>query len=54
MDALEYSTLDGLALAEKVKAGEVTASELSTLALAGIEALNPDLNGVVEVYDDAL
>jgi amidase len=54
VDALEYSNLDGLALAEKVKAGEVTAIELSTLALTGIEALNPDLNGVIEVYDDAL
>ena len=54
MDALEYSNLDGLALAEKVKAGEVTASELSTLALAGIEALNPSINGVIEIYDDAL
>jgi len=54
VDALEYSNLDGLALAEKVKAGEVTATELSTLALGGIEALNPRLNGVVEVFDDAL
>ncbi len=54
MNAAEYSNLDGLALAEKVKAGEVTADELCTLALAGIEALNPRLNGVIEVYDDAL
>ncbi len=54
MDKLEYSYLDGLALAEKVKAGEVTMGELSALALAGIVELNPDLNGVIEVYDDAL
>ena len=54
MNAFEYSNLDGLAMAQKVRAGEVTASELSTLALAGIEALNPELNGVVEVYEDAL
>jgi amidase len=54
VDALEYSNLDGLALAEKVKAGEVTASELCNLALVGVKSLNPDLNGVVEVYDDAL
>jgi hypothetical protein len=34
VDALEYSNLDGLALAEKVKAGEITVTELFTLALA--------------------
>ncbi len=54
MNELEYSNLDGMALAELVRAGEVTARELSTLALAGIETLNPRLNGVIEIYDDAL
>jgi amidase len=49
----EYSKLDGLDLAKFVAAGEVTAMEVAQLALSGIEAMNPSLNGVVEIYMDA-
>ncbi len=54
MNANEYSKLDGQALAELVRAGDVTAMELAELAMAGIEAINPSLNGVIETYPDAL
>ncbi|MEM7041284.1 MAG: amidase family protein [Pseudomonadota bacterium] len=45
---------DGLALAERVRAGEVSATELVDAAIARIEAHNPSLNAVVtKVYDQA-
>lgn len=46
---------DGLALGEKVRAGEVSAKELAEAAIDRIEAHNPTLNAVVtKVYDQAL
>lgn len=54
MNAKEYSNLDGLAVAELVRAGDVTAKEMSELAMAGIEAINPSLNAVIETYPEAL
>lgn len=48
-----YSEYDGLGLAELVRNGEVTAGELLEDALAGIDALNPRLNGVTARLDDA-
>ena len=50
----EYRTLDGLALAGLVRKGEVTASEVLELAIARAEAVNPELNAIVEkLYDRA-
>lgn len=46
MDA-EYSELDATALAELVRSGEATPSELVDEAIARIEKLNPQLNAVV-------
>ncbi len=43
----EYEDLDGLALAELVRKGDVTASELVETAIARIERYNPRLNAVV-------
>ncbi len=51
-DISGYSNYDGLGLAELVRNGEVTAGELLENALAGIEALNPKLNGVTARLDD--
>ncbi len=42
-----YSQYDGLGLAKLVRQNEVTPSELLEHALAGIDAVNPQLNGVV-------
>ncbi|MBN9510539.1 MAG: amidase [Alphaproteobacteria bacterium] len=42
----EYADRDGLALAELVRDGAVTARELLDTALVGIEKLNPRLNAV--------
>lgn len=43
----EYLGHDATALAELVRSGAVTATELLEIALARIEALDPDLNAVV-------
>jgi amidase len=54
MDLLEYAQYDGLGLAGLVRQREVTPRELAGLAIRGIEKINPLINAVIEVYDDAL
>ena len=48
----EWSAHDGLALAARVRAGDVTPAELAAQAAAGIARTNPALSGVVEVFED--
>ncbi len=50
----EWAAHDAVALAERVRRGEVTAAELAAQAAAGIAKLNPLLSAVVEVFDDAV
>lgn len=47
-----YSNYDGLGLAELVRNGEVTPKELLEDAYAAIDAINPELNGVVSRIPD--
>ena len=47
-----YSGLDATALADIVRRGEATPAELLDDALAGIDAVNADLNGVISRADD--
>jgi amidase len=48
----EYADLDGLALGEMVRKGDVSAPELAEEAIARIEKHNPSLNAVVtKLYD---
>src|SRR5262245_21860017 len=47
MKADEYCRHDALGLADLVRRGEVSASEVCEAAIARIEALNPTLNAVV-------
>ena len=49
----EYLRHDATALAERVRAGDVTASELLEIALARIGSLKPKLNAVVRLMEDA-
>lgn len=49
----EYAALDGMALAHLVRARQVRPEELAALANAAVAALNPELNAVVEVFEDA-
>ena len=50
----EWARHDGVALAARVKKGELTAAELAVQAAAGIAKVNPTLSGVVEVFEDAI
>ncbi len=48
----EYAALDATALAELVRAGEVTSAELAQLVVQGVEHVNGAVNGVVALYGD--
>jgi amidase len=50
----EWERHDGVALAARVKNGELTAAELARQAAAGIAKVDPRLSGVVEVFEDAI
>ena len=50
----EYASYDGLGLAELIRNGEVSAVEVALLAQAAIDAVNPQLNAVIEVYADRI
>jgi amidase len=50
----EWSRHDGLALAARVRLGELTPAELAAQAAAGIAMTNPALSAVVEVFDDVV
>jgi amidase len=54
MKLAEYSSYDGLGLAELVAKKQVTPKELALTAQAAIEKANPKLNAVVEVYEDRI
>jgi len=50
----EWARHDGMALAARVRSGELTAVELAKQAAAGIAKVDPALSGVVEVFADAI
>ncbi len=54
MDFDTYRGLDAIALAERVAAGEATASELLETAIARAEAVNPRINAIIHpLYERA-
>ncbi len=50
----EWAKHDAVALAERVRSGDLTPAELAAQAAAGIAKLNPALDAVIEVFDDAV
>jgi amidase len=50
----EWVRHDAVALAERVRQGELTAAELAAQAAAGVAKVNPHLSAVVELFDDAV
>ena len=50
----EWAQHDAVALAGRVRAGELTPAELAAQAAAGIAKLNPALDAVVEVFNDVV
>ncbi|MFE9457765.1 amidase [Streptomyces californicus] len=52
MRVAEYVTYDAVGLAELVAEGEVTAAELRAAALEATQAVDPQINAVVETWQD--
>jgi amidase len=52
MKLSEYATYDAMGLADLIKSGEVAAPEVRDCALRAIDAVNGDINAVIETYDD--
>jgi amidase len=50
----EWAAHDAVALAARVRGGELTAAELATQCAAAVERLNPTLGAVIEIFDDAV
>jgi amidase/6-aminohexanoate-cyclic-dimer hydrolase len=50
----EWAQHDGVALAGRVRKGELTAKELARQAAAGVAKVNPALSGVVELFEDVI
>ncbi len=50
----EWARLDGIALADLVRARKLTPAELAAQAAAGLARVNPRLEAVIEVFDDVL
>ena len=54
MNLHEYAQHDGLGLAELVRRNEILPEELAELFVEAVSAVNPRINAVIEVYQDAL
>ncbi len=54
MDLAEYSSLDGVALADSVRKREVSAKQLADLFVEAVEKVNPRINAVIEVWSDRI
>jgi amidase len=54
MNLAEYAALDATDLARRVARREVSPRELAETALAAIEAVNPALGAVIEIYADRI
>ena len=50
----EWAAHDGVALAGRVRRGDVTPAELASQASAAVAMTNPALGAVIEVFDDAV
>jgi amidase len=54
MNLAEYSSCDGVALADVVRKREVSPKELAHLCVEAVEKVNPRINAVIEVYFDRI
>jgi len=54
MNLAEYSSCDGVALADLVRKREVSPKELAYLFVEAVEKVNPRINAVIEVYFDRI
>lgn len=54
MKLADYAERDALGLARLVERGEISPRELAETAAAAIEAVNPELHAVIEIYADRI
>jgi len=54
MNLAEYSTYDGVALADLVRKRKVSPKELANLFTEAVEKVNPKINAVIEVWSDRI
>ena len=54
MNLAEYSSFDGVALADLVRKKKVSPRELAHLFVEAVEKVNPKINAVIEVYFDRI
>jgi len=54
MDLKEYAAQDALGIAELIAKRKVSAKEVAQAAMRAIEAINPQVNAVVETYPDRI
>lgn len=52
MNLTEYSSYDGVGLADLIRKKEVTAQEVAESMLAGVNKINPSINAIIEIYHD--
>lgn len=50
----EYGAMDATALAARLRNGDTCATELARQAEAALNAVNPSINGVIEIFQDAV
>ena len=50
----EWARHDGVGLAERVRAGEITPAEIAAQVAAGVARINPAVSAVVELFEDAI
>lgn len=50
----EWSKLDAIGLADLVRKGQITPREVAQQVALAIDALNPAINSIIEVFDDAV
>ena len=52
MSWTEWFAHDGIALAERVRGGELRANEVVAQAVAAVELVDARLEGVLEIFED--
>lgn len=50
----EWANLDAIGLAELIRKGQITPQEVAQQAALAINALNPEISAIVEVFDDMI
>ncbi len=50
----DYGTMDATALAERIDNGDASAKEVARQAQSALTRVNPSINAVIEIFEDAV